>query len=198
MKKELQQTMATFKMRKIEYILVIAFFIFSCNNISLKNSIPENMQPDWTGISLDNIPVKFGQILQFNKDSIQLTAIVLDFDEDEGGKWIGLCFIDNNRLFGRQIPSGLINTTCLDLLDFSYLHIDGLKNFNVIQTENVNKEKIGVGAISPVLNLAELDRDFKRGIAQREKEQTPCDQGLADLYPVRECYFEIEKIIKQP
>ena len=181
-------------MRKIGYILVIGFLVLSCNNKNLNNSIPENMQPDWTGISLDNIPVKFGQILQFNQDSIKLTAIVLDFDEDEDGKWIGLCFLDNNRLFGRQIPSGLINTTCLDLLDFSYLQIDGLKNFNVIQTVSINKEKIGVGAISPVRNLTELERDFKHGIAQRKKEQTPCDQGLTDLNPVRECYFEIEKI----
>lgn len=152
------------------------------------------MQPDWKGISLDNIPVKFGQILQFSNDSIQLEAIILDFDEDEGGKWIGLCFIDNNRLFGRQIPSGIINTTCLDLLDFSYLQIDGLINFKVIQTMNINKTKIGIGAISPVRNLTELNRDFKHGIVQREKIQIPCGQGLTDLNPVRECYFEIEKI----
>ncbi len=47
------------------------------------------------------LPVKFGQILKFSFDSLTITAIVLDFNEGEGGQWIGVCFIDQNRLFSR-------------------------------------------------------------------------------------------------
>ena len=43
-------------------------------------------------------------------------------------------------------------------------------------------------------NFLEIKRDFDKGIEQRKKEQTSCDDGLTDLNPVRECYFNIEKI----
>ena len=138
--------------------------------------------------------MKFGQILKFNSDSTEITAIVLDFSTDEGGQWFGVSFIDQNRLFGRQIPSGLINTKCLDLLDLTYIQRDALIDFEVLETISVNKEKVGVGSQSPATNISEIKRDFDRGIEQRKKEQTPCDKGLTDLNPVRECYFDIKKI----
>ncbi|MCB9262462.1 MAG: hypothetical protein H6607_08825 [Flavobacteriales bacterium] len=157
-------------------------------------SIPEMMQPNWTGLDIDSFPVKFGQILKFNNDSAEITAIVLDFSEDEGGQWVGVTFIDQNRLFGRQIPSGLINTKCLDLLDVTYIQRDGLIDFEVLETITVNKRKVGIGSQSPATNYLEIKRDFERGIEQRKKEQTPCDKGLTDLNPVRECYFDIKTI----
>ena len=157
-------------------------------------SIPEMMQLNWTGLAIESFPVKFGQILKFNSDSTEITAIVLDFSTDEGGQWFGVSFIDQNRLFGRQIPSGLINTKCLDLLDLTYIQRDALIDFEVLETISVNKEKVGVGSQSPATNISEIKRDFDRGIEQRKKEQTPCDKGLTDLNPVRECYFDIKKI----
>jgi len=158
------------------------------------DSIPENMQPNWTGIDIDKIPVRFGQALKFKNDSLDLTAVILDFDEDEGGKWVGLCFIDRDKLFGRQIPKGMINTTCLDLLDLTYIQIDGLHDFEIVETLNLNKNKIGIGSISTAKNLTELARDFNDGIEQRKKEQTPCNKGLTNFNPVRECYYDIGKI----
>jgi len=183
-------------MTGIPFFLFIGLLISSCSSMTStsSDSIPENMQPDWTGIDVSNIPVKFGQVVRFKNDSIELSAAVLDFDEDEGGKWIGLCFLNNNQLFGRQIPNGMINTTCLDLLDFTYLQIGGLNNYEIIQTLDISKNKVGIGARSPAANLTEILRDFKRGIEQRKKEQTPCNKGLTELNPVRECYFDIEKI----
>ncbi len=183
-------------MTRITYILIIGLIISSCNTrtSSLSETVPPSMQPDWTGISVDDIPVEFGQVLKFENDSIVFTAVVLDFNQDEGGKWIGLCFVDNNRLFGRQIPNGIVNTICLDLLDFSYLQIDGLSDFQIVETLKIDKNKVGIGLISPVLNLVELNRDYNYGIEQRKKEQTPYDKRLTDLNPVRECYFNIEKI----
>lgn len=157
-------------------------------------SIPEIMQPDWTGLEIESFPVKFGQILKFDNDSAHFKAIVLDFSEDEGGQWIGVSFIDQNRLFGRQIPSGMINTKCLDLLDLTYIKKDALIDYDVVESIAVNKTKVGIGSQSPATNFSEIKRDFDWGIQQRKKEQTPCDKGLTDLNPVRECYFDIEKI----
>ena len=157
-------------------------------------AIPEMMQPNWVGIENEKNPVKFGQILKFDNDTIELKTIVLDFSEDEAGQWIGVCFIDKNRLFGRQIPNGMIKSTCLDLLDLTYIQKDALVDYVIVETLNVNKSKIGIGSESPATDFSEIKRDFDRGIQQRKKEQTPCDKGITDLNPVRECYFDIEKI----
>ncbi len=183
-------------MIRITFILTFGLLISSCNNTTTapSKSIPEMMQPNWAELDIESFPVKFGQILRFNSDSAEITAIVLDFSEDEGGQWIGVSFIDNNRLFGRQIPSGILNTQCLDLLDLTYIQRDALIDFEVVETIAVNKTKVGIGSQSPATNISEIKRNFNRGIEQRKKEQTPCDKGLTDLNPVRECYFDIEKI----
>ena len=183
-------------MTRIAFILTIGLLISSCNNITTTSteSIPEMMQPNWTGLDIESFPVKFGQVLKFDNDSTKITAIVLDFSEDEGGQWIGVTFIDQNRLFGRQIPSGMINTKCLDLLDLTYIQRDALTDYEIVETIMVNKSKIGIGSQSPATSFSEIKRDFEWGIEQRKKEETPCDKGLTDLNPVRECYFDIEKI----
>ncbi|WP_338398731.1 hypothetical protein [Persicobacter psychrovividus] len=183
-------------MTRIAFILTIGLLISSCNNMTTNSSesIPEMMQPNWTGLEIESFPVKFGQVLKFNGFSAEMSAIVLDFNEDENGQWIGVCFIDQNRLFGRQIPSGMINTKCLDLLDLTYIQRDALIDFEVLEIIAVNKTKVGIGSQSPATNFSEIKRDFDRGIEQRKKEQTLCDKGLSDLNPVRECYFDIKKI----
>lgn len=157
-------------------------------------SIPEIMQLNWTGLEIESFPVKFGQILNFDNESTEIKAVVLDFSEDEGGQWIGVSFIDQNRLFGRQIPSGMISIKCFDLLDLTYIKKEALIDYEVVETIAINKTKVGIGSQSTATNFSEIKRDFDRGIEQRKKKQTPCDKGLTDLNPVRECYFDIEKI----
>lgn len=181
---------------KVTFILAIGLCSSACNSMTSdrSESTPEMMQPDWTGIGIERLPVKFGQIIKINTDSVGLSAVVLDFDHDEGGHWIGVCFIDQNRLFGRQIPSGMINTKCLDLLDLTYIQIDALTDYEVLETIEVDRTQVGIGSISPVTNVSEILWDFEWGMEQRGKEQTPCDKGLLDLNPVRECFFDIEKI----
>lgn len=181
-------------------IFVFGLLFFGCNTQIVDNDeqIPIEMQPDWKGFEIHKLPVKFGQILQFKIDSIIINAVVIDFDKDEGGIWIGLCFINNNKLFGRQIPNGLINTKCLDLLDLAYLNINGLEEYQIVDNLKIDKNKVGIGSSSPVSDLLALKRTFDYGIEQRKKEQVPYNKGLTDLNPVRECYFEIVKIINQP
>ncbi len=183
-------------MTRITFILTIGLLISSCNNktTTLSESIPEMMQPNWTELDIESFPVKFGQILKFDNDSAEITAIVLDFSDDEGGEWIGVSFIDQNRLFGRQIPNGLNNMKCLDLLDLTYIQRAALIDFEVLETISVNKAKIGIGGRSPATNFIEIKRNYNWGIEQRKKEQTPCDKALTELNPVNECYFEIEKV----
>ena len=48
-------------------------------------AIRKMMQPNWTRLDIESVLVKFGQILKFDNDSAEITAIVLDFSEDEGG-----------------------------------------------------------------------------------------------------------------
>ncbi len=131
-------------MTRIAFILTIGLFISGCNNMTSNSSesIPEIMQPDWTGLEIGSFPVKFGQILKFDNESAQFKAIVLDFSEDEVGQWIGVSFINQNRLFGRQIPRGMMNTKCLDLIDLTYIKKDALIDYYVIETIAVNKLKV--------------------------------------------------------
>lgn len=182
----------------ITFLISLGVLISSCNNktITYSDSIPEMLRPDWTGINIDELPLKFGQIITLGNDSINLKAVVLDFNEDEGGKWIGICFIHQNQLFGRQIPNGipngLFNTTCLDLLDLIYLQENALVDYEIIEKIEVKKENIGIGANSSATNLDDLIQSFNWGIKQRQKVQTPCDEGLLDHNSIRECYFDIE------
>ncbi|WP_207424599.1 hypothetical protein [Desertivirga brevis] len=160
-------------------------------------AIPIEMQPDWKGIDISELPVNFGQILRFKKDNDVIDALVMDFDKDEGGIYIGLCFFYKTKLFGRQIPSGWINTQCLNLLDGIYLNIDGLKQYQVISQIKVDRGKVGIGSINPISNVNELMVEYRKGIEQRKKKQTPCNEGLTDEKSVRECYFDVETIKQQ-
>jgi len=191
-----QTVMANLKMTRLLILIVFGLLISGCINqtVNTVEPVPEQFRPDWKGIDIDKLPVKFGQILKFEKDSNIIVAIVLDFNKDEGGIWIGLCLINNNKLFGRQIPSGFVNTKCLDLLDLAYLNIKGLEDYQITNDLTIDKNKVGIGSRSPVLDLDGLKRTFDFGVEQRKKEQVPYNKGLTDLNPVRECYFELEKI----
>lgn len=186
-------------MKQITKFLLIGFLVAclgSCNS-GQTEIVPIDMQPNWEDVSMNDFPVKLGQVLKFKINAAEFSAIVLDFNEEEGTKWLGLCFIKGNDVFGRQIPNGLINTTCLDLLDFSYLKLEGLQNFQVVQSYSINKSKVGIGSMGTAKNVSELLSSYEFGILQRKKKQTPCAEGLVALDAVRACYFGIEKIVNQ-
>ena len=188
-------TSKTYRMKTVIQIgFIVVFALSGCQYPTQDGGIPTNMRPVWKEIPVEDLPVKFGQLIAFKDDNIKLSALVLDFDEDEGGIWIGLCLIHEDSLFGRQIPSGLTGNNCLDLMDLSYLHLSGMKNFKILKQLNINKTQVGLGAISPVRNLIELERDYRSGISRRGMEQTPCDKKLTGANPVYECYFEVSTI----
>ncbi len=67
--------------------------------------------------------------------------------------------------------------------------------YEIIETINVDRDKVGIEATRGATNFTEIKRCYDWGIEQRKKEQSPCDKGLTDLNPVRECYFSPKKII---
>lgn len=173
--------------------LILSLFLLGCSQNIGSNDF---FRPDWTGIDTAKMELKVGQVIKFEIDSQQVSAIVLDFDSDEGGVWYGMCLLNNNNLFGRQIPSGLMGADCVDLLDMTYLNHNDMEQYETVGYLNIDIKKVGIGSISPVSNYSEIFSSFTFGLKQRKKKQTPCGEGLADVNAVRECYFDIEKIVK--
>lgn len=184
-------------MREKLIILFILFGIFGCiNKENPNNSIPEIFKPSLIGINEKEFPVKIGNILEFNIDNSKIIAIVLDFKIEQNQKYIGLCFLNENKLFGRQIPSGMINTTCIDLLDFLYLNIKSDSEYKIIEELIIDNEKVGIGSFGFADNLTELKNSYLLGVNQRKKEQTPCENSITNINAINECYFGVEKYKK--
>jgi hypothetical protein len=181
-------------MKNITQTTLLCVFLLS--GCSSKEGAMDLFRPNWTGIDTTELKFKFGQVVNFDVDSQQISAVVLDFDKDEGGIWYGLCFLDEGKLFGTQIPSGLVNTICIDLLDLTYLNDSTVHEFEIQDNLQVDISKVGVGRISPVTNYVDLAYDFNRGIEARKKDPIPCDEGMLDSNAHRQRYFELEKILK--
>lgn len=110
--------------------------------------------------------MKIGDYLIFDLNDEPLHAIVIDFDQDEGGIWIRMCFINDGLLFGRLIHSQ--GSHCSDLLDFAYLNLEGLKQYLIASNYHyLNFSKIGVGSISPASSLDGLYNFYKMGLSKR-------------------------------
>ena len=155
--------------------------------------MPETLKADLTSLTLNKFNFEFGDIVNIKSDQ-QISGIIVDFTEDEGGRWYGLCFTYGNYIFGRQIPNGL-NGECIDLLDISYLN--DRSDSILIKKGNLKLDfhKIGIGSISPAKNYEELVRDYSFGIEQRKKTQSDCKSSKFELKPINECYFEIDDIL---
>lgn len=177
-------------MNRIIFIIIF-FSLFGCNPDSNKLISAHSHR---TEINFDSLPVQLGNVIEFKIDSLIIDGIVLDFDKDEAGTWIGICFIVNNRLFGRQIPNGLINTSCEDRLDLVYINSKVFPVFTFIDSIQVNKEKIKIGSITTVSTPDAILKQFIYGRNQRTKQQTPYNEKIFDLDAVRECYFDFKMI----
>jgi hypothetical protein len=175
------------------------------------NSNGDILIPDWKGIDTTNLDFKSGDCIFLKDSNNYYSAIILDLDKDSAGIWFGLCFTDikdsikpdinainNSKLFGRQLPSGLINTKIIDCYDLAYLSESGLKknraNFGLIETIKYNKLKVRIGAISPSTDIPGLIRIYNWGIEQRKKMPDDIKKSKFKLNAVRERYFPITMI----
>ncbi len=176
-------------------ILLIILTIINCNpkkQNESKNS-PEIFRTNYGKINDKNLKLKFGDSIEFDIDNQKINAIVLDIKQENNENWFGLCFLNNNQLFGRKIPQGF-NGDCIDLYDLTFLNEKGLNNYKILKNIKINFNKVGFGSDSPVINESEILRDYNWGIKLRKKEETPCEKKLRKLDPVNECYFALNKI----
>lgn len=88
--------MARFRTMTTSLFAVILFGLTLCDCSSETNKvseeIPANMKPNWSGIDVDSLPVKFGQVLKFELDSCTIHAIVLDFKKIKVAYGLGFVF----------------------------------------------------------------------------------------------------------
>jgi hypothetical protein len=169
------------------------------------------LRPSWQGIETSELVFKMGDLVSIKDSNSFYAAILLDVDSDSAGLWYGFCFLDykNSKildintsdtlfLFGRQIPSGLINTQCIDCYDLSYINEKGLlkdrSNFSIIDHINYNPLKIYIGSISPTMELSGLIRDYHSGKKRRLLTQDDCKKSILKLDAVRERYFQFRMI----
>lgn len=171
------------------------------------------LRADWSGIDLKDVDYKIGDYVYLKDSNYFYTGLILDFDKDSAGIWIGICFtnyrdtikpdlnsLEKYKLFGRQIPSGLINTTCIDCFDLSYLNENGIKkdttNIGLIGNVDYDNSLVRVGAISPSNDLKGLINDFKFGIKQRQKTPDDCKESKFKVGAITERYLDFKMIKK--
>lgn len=175
-------------------LLAILILIISCTTNQSNMQAQSLFQPNWEELNLSEFTYAFGDKIKFVFDNNERQGVIIDFSEDEGGKWYGICFLNKEELFGRQIPSGF-SGDCVDLLDVSYLNEAAIDMLSKIGTYDINIEKVGIGARNSASKLESLEGDYTRGIEQRNKEQTDCKKSSFALNPIHECYFLIDTIL---
>lgn len=174
-------------MKKI-LILILAACLFS-NCSKSKNDQLVSPNPLWLELARE-LKLQFGQRVRINEE---IEAVVIDVKKEEGGVWYGLCYLNNNKLFGRQIPNGIVFTTCVDMLDVTYLNESGIDLVKKLDLINLSNSSIKFGSEFPAATMEDLIRNYKFGLERRKLKQTPFDEDIFGLNPVRECYFDLEK-----
>ncbi|MCL3782465.1 hypothetical protein EMN47_18945 [Prolixibacteraceae bacterium JC049] len=190
--------------------LLISALLISCS--SDKNA--DILKADWSGIDLSSMNYKVGDYVYLKDSNYFYSGIILDFDKDSAGIWVGICFtsykdtirpdlktLKDFKLFGRQIPSGLINTICIDCFDLAYLNERGFKSdtskIGLIGSADYDKEVVRVGAVSPSYDLKGLINFYNLGVLERQKAPGDCKDSKFKIDAVREKYFPFEMIEKQ-
>ena len=181
--------------------------MISCNS----NPPADLLRPNWQGIKTSELVFNMGDLISIKDSNNYYAAILFDVDLDSAGIWYGFCFTnfkdsvkpdlrssDSLFLFGRQIPSGLINTQCIDCYDLSYINEKGLmknkNNFSLISHIDYNPLKIYMGSDSPTMELSGLIRDYHWGIERRLMNPDDCKKSIYKLNAVRERFFPLNMI----
>ena len=154
---------------------------------------PEIFLTNYGKIDDKNLKLKFGELIEFEINDQKINAVVLDIKQESNENWFGICFLNNNLLFGRKIPQG-IGGNCIYLYDLSFVNEKALNNYKILEKLKIDFTKVGFGSDSPVINQEQILRDYKYGIEQRKKKETPCEKKLELLDPTNECYFELNEI----
>lgn len=151
-------------------------------------------KPNWEKLNLVDFKLSFGDIVSIKHDRQLIKGIVLDFSEDEGGKWYGICFLENNRLFGSKIPHGFSNKF-IELLELIYLNESTISSLQIGKKTKVDLKKVKIGSKSVAKNIEFYIQQYSQGINQRIKVKNSPPSTLFSLNPLNECYFHIDKIL---
>jgi len=185
---------ASFSRLSMKLILlnIIIWTLFSCSENSNVGSVPEIFRTNYEKYKDKKFELQFGDLVQIHNTKFK--GIICDISEDEGGKWYGIIFMDSQeRLFGRNIPSGFSND-CIKLFDFTYLNQNGINSITKISNIRLDNSKIGIGSRSPATNKQELIRDYSNGIKKRKHKETPCIEKIKILDPINENYRVLDEI----
>ena len=196
-----------------ETLIIIGFLISVLLTSCSSDKNADILKADWSGIDLTGTDYKVGDYVYLKDSNYFTSELILDFAKDSAGIWIGICFtnykdtikpdlnsLKNFKLFGRQIPSGLVNTTCIDCFDLAYLNESGLKSdtskVGLIGNVVYDKELVRVGAVSPSYDLKGLINFYNIGISQRQKTPDDCKESKFKPGAITERYFDFEMINK--
>jgi hypothetical protein len=194
-----------------ETLIILGFYISILLTSCSSDKNADIIKADWSGIDLTEIDFKIGDYIYLKDSNCFYSGLILDFDKDSAGIWIGICFtnykdtikpdlnsLKNFKLFGRQIPSGLVNTTCVDCFDLAYLNESGLKSdtskVGLIENVAYDHEKVRIGAISPSYDLHGLIDFYNIGNSQRQKTPDDCKVSKFKAGAITERYFDFEMI----
>jgi hypothetical protein len=186
--------------------LLIASMI-SCSLNHPADLVKQNLH----GIKTSELFFNFGDVVSIKDSNNYYAAILFDVDSDSAGIWYGFCLtnfkdstkpdirsLDTLFLFGRQIPSGIINSQCIDCYDLTYINEKCLlKNKNKISLIvhiDYNPLKIYMGSDSPTRELSGLIKDYNWGIERRSMTPDDCKKSIFKLNAVRERYFPLSMI----
>lgn len=150
--------------------------------------------PNWEKLHLEDFTLSFGDVVALKQGNQIIQGLVLDFSQDTGGLWYGICFLEKNKLFGRKIPSGFFKNP-IDLLDLTYLNEDFINILTIKKNIRINFNKIGIGARWPANNIESFLQSYYQGIDARIKTKNTSFFKLFSFNPLHECYFDIEKIL---
>ena len=193
-------------MNRRNYItsIILLLIISSCGK-SVENLHPEIMKPNWDDVKTQNRKLEIGNIISIKAENNTLYGIVMDYNEDEMGIWYGICFsmskiekakINNSNFYGRKIPSGLVNISCIECFDLTYLNESEInENLNIIERIKLIRDNISIGSISSANNISEMERDFNFGKKQRLKKPTECNENVLCIKRIDERYMNLKDII---
>ena len=171
------------------YLLIISTFVSCSPNDN--NLVPETFRTSYGKIDDRALPFKFGDLVRISDSKIN--AVVLDIKKEQGVYWFGLCFLQNKLLFARRIPNGY-NRSCLDLLDFTYVKENGLNVLTKIESVPIDFNKIGIGANGSAINKQDIVRSYEHGVAERQRNETPCEVKASTLEPINGYYRDLREV----
>ena len=137
-----------------------------------------------------------GDKLVLSGENEKIQSLLLHISEEDGVKWFGICFMSEEKLFGREIPKGFGKDT-VTLFDISYLHEDIISSFEKIDHYNIVFDVFPLGSKSAFTDTDTLKDFYDFNVVQRRKKRSNRFQSMFSSNPVNECFIDVSTLIVQ-